>query len=261
MQISYGKFYSRHLSRDMEYKVYGTRGKPVLVIPCQGGRFYEFEDMRMLDVYAPYIEDGRIQVFTIDSLDNQTLFGKGSPRERICLHEAWINYIMEEAVPHFSHLNTLANGWEIRFLAAGLSLGALHAATLFFRYPDVFDALLALSGIYTNEYCFGDYHDDLTYMNSPQQFVAGIAPAAVAEEVAGPPHQGFGIGIRSPHNGQRERERHYQRQDPGFSHTQHQWVRNGTSGAPAALRTSLPTGILRSATPGRTPERPTIGQR
>ena len=174
MNISYGKFYSRHLGREMEYKIYGTRGKPVLAIPCQGGRFYEFEDMRMLDVYAPYIEDGRIQVFTIDSIDYETLFGQGDPRARICRHEAWINYIMEEAVPHFSYINTQANGWEVRFLVAGLSLGALHAATLFFRYPDVFDALMSLSGIYTNEYCFGGYHDDLTYMNSPQQFVAGM---------------------------------------------------------------------------------------
>ena len=35
MEISYGKFYSGSLGRDMEYKVYGTRGKPVLIIPCQ----------------------------------------------------------------------------------------------------------------------------------------------------------------------------------------------------------------------------------
>ena len=174
MQINYGKFYSRHLNREMEYKMYGTGGKPVLAIPCQGGRFYEFEDMRMLDIYAPYIEDGRIQVFTIDSIDNETLFGSGGARERICCHEAWVNYIMEEAIPHFSHINTQANGWEIKFLAVGLSLGALHAATLFFRYPDVFDGLLALSGVYTNEYCFGTYHDDLTYINSPQQFVANM---------------------------------------------------------------------------------------
>ena len=158
----------------MEYKIYGTRGKPVLVIPCQGGRFYEFEDMGMLGVYSPYIEDGRIQAFTVDSIDYETLFAGGDPRARIERHEAWMRYIIEEAVPLFSDINTRANGWEIRFMASGLSLGALHASTLFFRYPDVFDALLSLSGIYTNEYCFGSYHDDLTYINSPQQFIAGM---------------------------------------------------------------------------------------
>lgn len=58
MNISYYKRYSPSLGRDMEFKVYGSGGKPVIAIPCQGGRFYEFEDMRMLDVYAPYIEGG-----------------------------------------------------------------------------------------------------------------------------------------------------------------------------------------------------------
>lgn len=175
MKIEYHKFYSRNLNRDMEFKVYGHCGKPVLVIPCQSGRFYEFEDMRMLDVYAPYIEEGRIQVFTVDSVDGETLaaFG-GDCRGRIQWHEQWIKYIIEEAVPAFSAMNTAANGWEIKFAVTGLSLGALHAATLFFRYPDVFDALMGLSGIYSNEYYFGGYHDDLTYANSPQQFVANM---------------------------------------------------------------------------------------
>lgn len=174
MNIEYHKEYSHNLGRDMEFKVYGHAGKPVLCIPCQSGRFYEFEDMHMIDVYAPYIEDGRIQVFTIDSLDGETLAGTGDPRWRICRHESWIKYIVEEAIPRFSEINTLANGWEIRFAVTGLSLGALHAATLYFRFPDVFDAVMCLSGAYTNEYFFGDYHDELTYINSPQQFIKNM---------------------------------------------------------------------------------------
>ena len=37
-------------------------------------------------------------------------------------------------------------------IAFGCSLGATHAANLFFRFPDQFDGLLALSGIYTADY-------------------------------------------------------------------------------------------------------------
>lgn len=174
MKIEYYKTYSRNLDRDMEFKVYGHCGKPVIAVPCQSGRFYEFEDMKMLDVYAPYIEEGRIQVFTIDSIDGETLANRGNPRWRIERHEAWIKYIIEEAVPLFSKINTEANGWEIKFALTGLSLGALHAATLYFRYPDVFDALMGLSGAYSNEHYFGTYHDDLTYANSPEQFIANM---------------------------------------------------------------------------------------
>ena len=171
MNIEYHKFYSKNLGRDMEFKVYGNGGKPVLCVPCQGGRFYEFEDMHMLDVYAPYIESGSIQVFTIDTIDSQTLVASGDPRARIELHESWIKYIVEEAIPAFKKIN---GNSDIKFAVTGLSLGALHAATLYFRFPDIFDAVMCFSGLYSNEFYFGDYHDDLTYINSPQQFIKGM---------------------------------------------------------------------------------------
>lgn len=173
MKIEYYKTYSSNLGRDMEFKVYGERGKPVVCVPCQSGRFYEFEDMKMLDVYAPYIEDGQIQVFTIDSLDGETLAGYGDPRQRILRHENWIKYIVEEAAPQFREINTRGGG-SGKFAVVGLSLGALHAATLFFRFPEIFDSLMGLSGVYDNSYYFYDYHDDLTYMNSPVQFLANM---------------------------------------------------------------------------------------
>ena len=171
MVIEYHKFYSKNLGRDMEFKVYGNGGKPVLCVPCQSGRFYEFEDMHMLDVYAPYIESGSIQVFTIDTIDSQTLVASGDPRARIELHESWIKYIVEEAIPAFKKIN---GNSDIKFAVTGLSLGALHAATLYFRFPDIFDAVMCFSGLYSNEFYFGDYHDDLTYINSPQQFIKGM---------------------------------------------------------------------------------------
>ena len=158
----------------MEFKVYGHGGKPVIVVPTQCGRFFEFEDYKMLDVYAPFIEDGKIQVFAIDAIDTETYVGQGDPRSKLERHEAWIKYIIEEAVPAFSRISLSANGWEMRFGVAGCSLGAMHAANLYFRFPDVFDRLLALSGLYSNEEYFGDYHDDLTYANSPEQFIAGM---------------------------------------------------------------------------------------
>ena len=40
MQIEYHKWYSPNLGQDMELKVYGYFGKPVLVFPAQGSRFF-----------------------------------------------------------------------------------------------------------------------------------------------------------------------------------------------------------------------------
>ena len=170
MNIQYYKKYSFNLNRDMEFKVYGSGGKPLIVIPCQCGRFYEFEDMKMLDVYAPFIEQGKIQVFTIDTIDGETFTATGGERGRLERHESWIKYIVNEAVPVFKEIN----GTNLKFAVTGQSLGALHAATLYFRFPDVFDALMGLSGLYSNEWYFKDYHDDLTYANSPEQFIANM---------------------------------------------------------------------------------------
>lgn len=170
MEIRYGKLFSQLLNRDTEYKIYGTGGKPFLILPCQAGRFYEFEDRKMLDYYAPYIESGKVQLFTIDAIDNETLSAEGDPRSRIERHEKWIGHIVKEAVPYFAKIN----GSGQRFGLEGLSLGALHAATLLFRFPDQFDMLLGISGLYSNEYYFGSYHDELTYANSPEQFLENM---------------------------------------------------------------------------------------
>ena len=67
MEVRYYKGYSYNLNREMEFKVYGHRGKPVLFIPCQAGRFYDFENFHMDDVFRPYIDAGEIMVFSIKS--------------------------------------------------------------------------------------------------------------------------------------------------------------------------------------------------
>ena len=55
METQYFKNYSPTLGRDMECKVYGHAGRPVLFIPCQDGRFFDFENFHMTDVWAPWI--------------------------------------------------------------------------------------------------------------------------------------------------------------------------------------------------------------
>ena len=40
METQYFKDYSPALGREMECKVYGHAGRPMLFIPCQDGRFF-----------------------------------------------------------------------------------------------------------------------------------------------------------------------------------------------------------------------------
>ena len=71
METQYFKFYSPALNRDMECKVYGHAGRPVLFIPCQDGRFFDFENYKMADVWSPWIESGQVMVFSIDTIERE----------------------------------------------------------------------------------------------------------------------------------------------------------------------------------------------
>ena len=140
MEVRYFKNYSYNLNRDMEFKVYGHRGKPVLFIPCQAGRFFDFENFHMDDVFRPYIDAGEIMVFSIDTIDNETWANKeGDPRQRIEQHERWFHYIVDEIVPQIHHLAGERNWCQMPIMPFGCSMG-----------------------------------DDLVYQNSPYHYLSGM---------------------------------------------------------------------------------------
>lgn len=177
MKIEYHKEYSHQLGQDMEFKVYGHSGQPWLFFPCQNGRFYDFENFRMLDVWAPVIEAGKVQMFTADTIDGQTWSAKaGNPHDRICRHEQWFWYITDELLPRIFEINAAGNGghraWGV--MTFGCSMGAMHAANFFFRRPDLFCGCMALSGLYSSRDSFGDYMEPLIYDNSPIDYLRNM---------------------------------------------------------------------------------------
>ncbi len=177
MYTEYIRTYSEALGRDMECKLYGHAGKPILYIPCQDGRFFDFENFHMTDTLSPWIEAGKCMVLSIDTIDAETWSDKnGNPRYRIERFEAWMHYIFNEAAPMLQAIARERNGWDGNpgIISFGCSLGATHAANLFFRRPDIFDGMLALSGIYTASYGFDGYMDDLVYLNSPVDYLANM---------------------------------------------------------------------------------------
>ena len=177
MNIKYYKEYSHHLNRDMEFKVYGHSGQPILIFPCQDGRFYDFENFKMVDTVSDLIEDGVIQLFCCDSMDEESwsAFDK-NPRQRILSHERWYHYIVDELVPRILQINYEIdkNHYINGIFTAGCSMGAAHAANFLFRNPDTFKATIALSGYYDSNLFFGDYCDDLVYKNAPIKYIEGM---------------------------------------------------------------------------------------
>ena len=177
METEYYKQYSPSLGREVEIKRYGHAGRPALFIPCQDGRFYDFENYHMTDVWGPWIERGQVMVFSIDTADPESWSDKtGNPYDRIRRYERWIDFITRELVPMIREITNQKNGWDgyPGIIAFGCSLGATHAVNLFYRFPELFDGLLALSGIYTADYGFDGYRDELVYRNSPVDYLAGM---------------------------------------------------------------------------------------
>ena len=145
MEIRYEKHWSGYLGREMEFKIYGSCGKPVLFIPCQAGRFWDFESFHMIDHWARWIEEGKCMVYAIDTIDNEAWAAKGADnRWRIENHEKWYNYVVNEMVPTIRHISGMAN-----------------------RRPDLLDSCFAISGLYDNKEFFGSYCDELVYANCP----------------------------------------------------------------------------------------------
>ena len=175
MEIRYFKHWSSHLNRDMEFKVYGHAGKPVLFIPCQSGRFFDFENFKMLDHWAPFIESGSCTVYAADCIDDEAWAALGADnRWRIENHENWFRYITLELVPYIKHLSGERNGYDQGILTFGCSMGAMHAANLYYRRPDLFDSVFAISGLYDSQDFFGGYMDDLVYNNCPVNYLANM---------------------------------------------------------------------------------------
>ena len=172
MKVEYFKKYSNCLQRDMEFKIYGHGGIPLLVFPAQDGRFYDFENFGMINTISDKIEEGKVQVFCIDSVDSESWSDEcGDKRHRVYIMEQWYYYVVDELVPTIFDIN--GNGKLI--YTTGCSMGASHAANFMFRRPDLFQGCICLSGYYDSDLFFGDYHDEILYNNSPIQFLNGMS--------------------------------------------------------------------------------------
>ncbi|WP_297238334.1 alpha/beta hydrolase-fold protein [uncultured Faecalicoccus sp.] len=174
MQIRYFREYSHYLDRFMEFKMYGHAGKMCFVFPCQDGRFFEWEDRGMFSLVQDLIDQGRIQFCTVDSIDKETWSSFEDTHHRMWLQECWVRYVMEELVP--SALDKAGLLQDSKCMTLGASMGGTHAANFFFRFPDRFDKVLGISGVYDmNEYFHGVY-DDNCYNNDPCAYLAGMDP-------------------------------------------------------------------------------------
>lgn len=170
MQVEERSWSSPALGQDMTLKVYGHAGRPVVAFPSQEGRYWDFEGWGMVEACTAFIDEGRMRLIAVDSIDWQSWTNRDLPPfERGRRHEAYDAYLAEEVMP-FAHDLT---GWD-RAWATGPSMGGYQAANVVFRHPDLFDGLIAMSGLYQLSMFVGDDLSDPVYFNSPLRYLPNL---------------------------------------------------------------------------------------
>ena len=153
--------------------VYGHWGPPMLVFPTSGGDEREFEGQGMLDTLGHHVDGGKIKLFCVNSVNNQSWYDKGAhPRHRSYVQSQYDAYVAEEVVP-FVHSHCQSPG--IGITTTGASFGAYHAVNSLLKHPQLFRRCLGLSGVYDlRRFMDGDY-DDNFYFNNPVDYLINLS--------------------------------------------------------------------------------------
>jgi len=169
-------WHSERLGRQINMCRWGTFGQPVLVFPTAGGDAEEIERWQMLIALAPLVDNGKIKVYSVDSVAGQALVTQeGSPRHRMWLQNQFHQCVRHEVVPA---IRRDCKSDELELWAAGSSFGAFHAAAVQCRFPDVFARAICLSGTYDLRRFFnaspGDF-DEYYWVSSPLSFLPSLS--------------------------------------------------------------------------------------
>lgn len=162
--------WSSCLNRNMHIKVYGHYGTPIIIFPCQYKMSDDFSNYGMIDNLKDYIEGGKIKLYCVDSVDYESFDYGGDKGHRSYILDCYFYYVIEELLPL---IYENCNGY-VEPLLIGCSMGANHAANIFFRRPDLFKGVLGLSGVYDVPSFFDYWCDDRLYNNSPLEYLKNM---------------------------------------------------------------------------------------
>ncbi|MBB6052220.1 alpha/beta hydrolase-fold protein [Armatimonas rosea] len=177
MNREYHTWHSPALSQELELLVFGHAGARVLVFPTRDGRFFDYEDWRMVAALGQKIEAGELQLYCLDSIDRQSLYANWArPEDRMRRHLDYERYVLDEVIPFTQERNE-----HPTLVAHGCSLGAFHAMNLALRHPQTVNRVVAFSGRYDLTESVGSFrglfdghYDETIYFNTPTHFLANL---------------------------------------------------------------------------------------
>ena len=173
-------WFSPALQKEMPLAKYGDYGFALLLIPTAAADYLEYERFQLMDYLAPYINAGKVKVFSVNSINNESWMHNDMPGEHKAIHHNRFNeYIFNEVIPYIKN----DTSWETPVIVSGASFGALHSMNLFLKRPDLIDGVIAMSGVYDlREYSKG-FFDDQVYLNSPMLYIPNLTDHSILEQI------------------------------------------------------------------------------
>lgn len=165
-------WYSPALEREMAVAHWGTAGKALLLFPTSGADHLDVARFKLVEVLRPLIEEGRLQVFSANSVSRETWNSRTAPPwYKSKMATLFDRYLVNELLPWVRYASD--NGGQ-KVAVAGASLGAYVAINAGAKHPDWIDLSIGMSGWYEMDAFMGSYRDDDFYYNSPLHFLPNL---------------------------------------------------------------------------------------
>jgi esterase/lipase superfamily enzyme len=173
-------WFSPALQKEMPIATYGDYGFALLLVPTAAADYLEYERFQLMDTLAPYINGGKVKVFSVNSINTESWMNKQMQGEHKAIRQNQFNeYIFNEVVPFIRN----STSWDTPIITCGASFGALHSMNLFLKRPDLINGVIAMSGVYNlMEYTDG-FYDDQVYFNSPAHYMPNLSDHYILEQI------------------------------------------------------------------------------
>ncbi|MBS1509628.1 MAG: esterase [Bacteroidetes bacterium] len=178
-------WYSPALQKDMPIVTYGHYGFALLLVPTAAADYLEYERFQLIDTLAPFIESGKVKVYSVNSINTESWLNKQMQGEHKAIRQNQFNeYIFNEVVPFIRN----SSSWDTPIITCGASFGALHSMNLFLKRPDLINGVIAMSGVYNlMEYTDG-FYDEQVYYNSPMHYIPNLTDHNILEQIRRSPN-------------------------------------------------------------------------
>ncbi|HLU40525.1 MAG TPA: alpha/beta hydrolase-fold protein [Planctomycetota bacterium] len=164
---------SHRVGRQVTVVRWGEFGTPVLLFPTAGGDAEEVERFHMIDALGGLLAEGRIKVYSVDSVAAQRWLGEQRTTTFAGrVHNEYDEFLVHEVVPFIRADCGGDPGREV--IAAGASIGAFNALASLCRHPDVFAQAVCMSGTYDLTRFLSGPVDAELYRASPLHFLPGL---------------------------------------------------------------------------------------